>query len=164
MGDHVTATAADDVRALLDAIRRIVQSLHASSRESQMRIGLSAAQLFVLRSLKGAEGLSINDLARATFTHQSSVSAVVSRLEARGLVTRRRDRTDARRRVIALTPAGQRALRSAPGATQELLVEAVVTMSPTARRTTARALARLADAMAARRRPSMFLEPGGPRG
>ncbi len=154
------ASSAEDVRALLDAIRRIVQSLHESSRDSQQRVGLSAAQLFVLRTLAGSDGLSINELSAKTFTHQSSVSVVASRLEARRLVRRRVDRADARRRLIVLTPAGRRALEAAPGAAQELLVGAVVAMSPASRRATARALNRVADAMAVGRRPPMFLESG----
>jgi len=162
MGSHAS-TAADDARALLDAIRRIVQRLHESSHDSQGRIGLSAAQLFVLRTLERSEGMSINEVAARTFTHQSSVSVVVSRLESRRLVRRRVDRADARRRLIALTPAGRRVLQSAPEAAQELLVSAVLAMAPTTRQATARALGRLADAMAARRRPSMFLEPGDSR-
>jgi DNA-binding MarR family transcriptional regulator len=88
------------------------------------------------------------------------VSVVASRLEARRLVRRRVDPADARRRLIALTPAGRRVLKSAPGAAQELLVGAVMTMAPASRRATARALGRLADAMAAGRRPPMFLESG----
>ena len=148
------------MRALLDAIRRIVQSLHASSRDSQASTGLSTAQLFVLRTVEGPGGLSINDLAARTFTHQSSVSVVVSRLEARRLVRRRVDRADARRRLISLTPMGRRVLQGAPMAAPELLVDAVVAMPASSRRATARALERLADAMAARRRPPMFLESG----
>ena len=148
------------MRALLDAIRRIVQSLHASSRDSQRRIGLSAAQLFVLRTLAGADGLSINELAARTFTHQSSVSVVASRLEQRRLVRRRVDPADARRRLIVLTPAGRRMLQSAPGAAQEQLVAAVRALPVSSRRSTARVLGSLADAMAAAARPSMFLEAG----
>jgi DNA-binding MarR family transcriptional regulator len=158
MGAHTSSPPTDDVRALLDAIRRIVQSLHASSRDSQSTTGLSTAQLFVLRTVEGSGGLSINDLAARTFTHQSSVSVVVSRLEARRLVRRRVDRADARRRLIALTPVGRRVLQGAPRAAPELLVDAVVAMPASSRRATARALERLADAMAARRRPPMFLE------
>jgi len=162
MVSHASA-APEDIRALLDAIRRIVQSLHESSRASQAAIGLSAAQLFVLRTLEQAEELTVNEVAARTFTHQSSVSVVVSRLEARRLVKRRVDRSDARRRVVTLTPAGRRMLRTAPEAAQERLVDAVLAMAPTARQATARTLARLADVMAARRRPRMFLESGDGR-
>jgi DNA-binding MarR family transcriptional regulator len=163
MGAHTSSPPTDDVRALLDAIRRIVQSLHASSRDSQSTTGLSTAQLFVLRTVEGSGGLSINDLAARTFTHQSSVSVVVwgQGGGARVFIPGDRgrvDRADARRRLIALTPVGRRVLQGAPRAAPELLVDAVVAMPASSRRATARALERLADAMAARRRPPMFLE------
>jgi DNA-binding MarR family transcriptional regulator len=95
MGSHVSRGAAREVQAVLDGIRRIVHSLHASSRAAERRIGLSAAQLFVLRRLAETDGLSINELAEKTFTHQSSVSVVASRLEARRLVARQVDRRTA---------------------------------------------------------------------
>jgi hypothetical protein len=95
MGAHTSSPLTDDVRALLDAIRRIVQSLHASSRDSQSTTGLSTAQLFVLRTVEGSGGLSINDLAARTFTHQSSVSVVVSRREAPPRGRPRGERADA---------------------------------------------------------------------
>ncbi len=160
MGTNASS-ATRDAQKVLDGIRRIVQSLHAASRESERRLGLTAAQLFVLRSVAGEDGLSINALADRTFTHQSSVSVVVSRLEARRFVVRQVDRKDGRRRLIVLTARGRRVLAAAPSARQERLVRAVLAMRPPLRRTVARALDRMADAMAAGRRPGMFLEEGG---
>jgi DNA-binding MarR family transcriptional regulator len=158
MGAHTSATGTGDVQAVLDGIRRIVQALHASSRHTERRVGLTAAQLFVLRSLAGTKGLSINELSARTFTHQSSVSVVASRLQRRGLVARRADPEDGRRRVITLTAAGRRALSTAPAATQERLIGAVVAMTPTLRRSAIRALDQIANAMVADKRPPMFLE------
>src|SRR5437868_13846588 len=94
---------ARDVRRVLDAIRRIVQALRESSRGTERRVGLSAAQLFVLLKLSGERALSINELAARTLTHQSSVSVVVSRLLEAGMVARARSEKDARRVEIALT-------------------------------------------------------------
>lgn len=143
---------------MLDGIRRIVHGLRESSREAQRRTGLTAAQLFVLRRLSDAEHLSVNELAETTFTHQSSVSTVVSRLVARGFVTRRVDPGDRRRRRLALTRAGRAALGAAPDAAQERLIRAVQTMTPASRRSLGRALQRIGDAMEVVRRPAMFFE------
>ncbi len=63
---------------MLDAIRRIVQALRESSRAAEKRVGLSGAQLFVLQTLGESPGLSLNELAERTRTHQSSVSVVVT--------------------------------------------------------------------------------------
>jgi DNA-binding MarR family transcriptional regulator len=150
-----------EVQAVLDGVRRIVQGLHAASRETERRVGLTAAQLFVLRQLDETDGLSVNELAARTFTHQSSVSVVASRLVARRLVTRRPDARDARRRRLTLTAAGRRALARAPSSTQERLIAAVVQMTPTMRRTAGRALAAMADAIRIDQRPPMFFEERG---
>ena len=78
MGTHVSRGA--DVQAVLDGVRRIVQALRASSRWAEQHVGLSGAQLFVLQKLAETPGMSVNELAERTHTHQSSVSTVVSRL------------------------------------------------------------------------------------
>jgi DNA-binding MarR family transcriptional regulator len=157
MGSHTFRSTAD-VQPILDGIRRIVQGLRSASRDAQRRSGLTAAQLFVLRRLSEAEGMSINELAERTFTHQSSVSAVASRLVARRLVDRRQDASDGRRRLLVLTSAGRRALASMPYLAQERLVDAIQMLSPSARRQTGASLTRMADAMAVDRRPEMFFE------
>lgn len=157
MGSHTSRSPAD-VQPILDAIRRIVQGLRAASHEAQRRSGLTAAQLFVLRRLAEADGMSINELAERTFTHQSSVSAVASRLVARRLVDRRQDASDRRRHLLVLTSAGRRALASMPYLAQERLVDAIRLLSPSARRQTGASLTRMADAMAVDRRPEMFFE------
>src|SRR6476646_1676012 len=97
MGSHVSPAAPPDVRLVLDAIRRIIQFLRESSREAERRAGLSGAQLFVLRTLAESPGLSLNELAERTRTHQSSVSVVVARLAREGLVERGQAPNDARR-------------------------------------------------------------------
>jgi DNA-binding MarR family transcriptional regulator len=158
MVSHRSRTASRDVQRVLDGIRRIVQALRVSSREAERHAGVSSAQFFVLRQLAEAAPTSINELAARTFTHQSSVSVVVSRLTARGLVTARRDPGDKRRRQLTITPAGRRLLGAAPGTAQEDLVAAVTRLTPAARRAVGRALASIADGMAAARRPSMFFE------
>lgn len=154
----------EDAQGVMDGIRRIVRSLHESSRAAHQATGLTGAQLFVLRRLADGGSMSVNDLARRTFTHQSSVSTVVARLRARRLVRQTEDRRDRRKRILALTRRGHTALSRAPDAAQERLVEAVLELRPATRRTVARALDRMADTMAAARRPGMFFEGMGRRG
>ena len=43
-----------DVRAVLDGVRRIVQSLRESSRWAEKYLGMTGAQLFVLQQLDEA--------------------------------------------------------------------------------------------------------------
>jgi DNA-binding MarR family transcriptional regulator len=145
-------------RDALDALRRIVQALRESSRVAE-RAGLSGAQLFVLRTLAESPGVSLNDLAARTRTHQSSVSAVVSKLARRRLVEKRTSPRDARRAELRLSAAGRTRLARAPQTAHERLVAAVDAMSPAKRRRLVVTLDGLVRAMAlTRTRPAMFFE------
>jgi DNA-binding MarR family transcriptional regulator len=151
------ANAPSDIRAALDAFRRIVQALRADGRP---RNGLTSAQLFALQRIAEHPHLSINDVAALTFTHQSSVSVVVQRLVRRGLVAGVRARDDRRRRSLALTAAGRRLLRGAPVAVQERLIDAIRALPIADRRALARSLGAVARSVALETlpHPPMFFE------
>jgi DNA-binding MarR family transcriptional regulator len=145
--------------AVLDAIRRIVRALRESSRATERAVGIGAAQLFVLQRLAAAPGLSLNELAARTFTHQSSVSVVVSRLVDRGLVTRARGGDDGRRISISATAAGRALLARAPAAAQEQLLAGLALLGAGPRRQLADLLGRLVELMALPdKSPPMFFE------
>lgn len=136
---------ADEVREVLDSIRRIVRLLRLSSREAERKVGLSGAQLFVLQKLAEARVLSVNELADRTHTHQSSVSVVVQSLVEKKLVTRSKAAADGRRLELALTPAAKTLLRKAPGAAQDRLIEALEKLPGAARSQLAKSLSRLVE-------------------
>lgn len=129
-------------RAILDSVRRIVRAVRLASRSSESAVGLSAAQLFVLQRLSEHDGLSINELAEETLTHQSSVSVLVSKLTARRLVRRAVSPRDRRRTVISLSAKGRRALARAPEAMQVRLIAALDDLSDADVARLARLLAR----------------------
>src|SRR5690606_25249911 len=60
-----------------------------------------------------------SDLAKSVSVSQGTVTGILERLEARGLVSRTRDAGDRRRYRIALTPLGQETIASAPSPLQE---------------------------------------------
>src|SRR4029079_19507052 len=124
MGTH-TIGRTDDTRDILDGVRRIVRTLHASSRASEKSLGLSGAQLFVLQRLADTPGLSLNALAALTHTHQSSVSTVVSRLVESGLGPRAAAADDGRRLELRVSAEGRRLVARAPDAAQARLIDAV---------------------------------------
>src|SRR5512140_707526 len=97
----------EDVREVLDGLRRIVQFLRTSSLETERRSQVSAAQLFALQQVATFPGASINDLAAHTFTHQSSVSVVVQRLVDKKLVAKTTAKEDGRRVRLTITDAGR---------------------------------------------------------
>jgi DNA-binding MarR family transcriptional regulator len=120
---------APHIRAVLDALRRVVRELRLSSRDAERGAGISGAQLFVLQTLASRPASSLNDLALRTLTDQSSVSVVVGRLVDRKLVTRRASRGDARRVELSVTTAGRRLLARCPEPTQARLLEALGRMT-----------------------------------
>lgn len=114
-----------EVASVLDSLRRIVRALQRSHREAEQRWDVSAAQLLVLQQLADGSPLSVNELAERTFTHQSTVSVVVTRLVRRRLVSRTRADDDARRTEITLTPRGRALLSRAMQLAQTRLMHAV---------------------------------------
>jgi DNA-binding MarR family transcriptional regulator len=99
----------------------LVRALRVSTRLCESASELSGAQIFILRQLEAGEKLSINELAERTFTHQSTVSGVVSRLVDGGYVTRTPSQEDRRRMELSLTSKGKRILSTVPKTAQEVL-------------------------------------------
>jgi len=149
--------------AALDALRRIVRYLRLADREVEQACGVSVAQLFVLRQLAEAPGLSLAGLAERTLTDQSSVSTVVARLVERGLIARRPSRRDRRRAELRLTAHGRRLALTAPRVPQAQIIDAIRAMTPARRVTLVRSLEGLAAAIGANAVPPRMLfedEPG----
>ena len=65
------------------------------------RGGLTAPQRIVMQALVQSEGLSLKQLSAQVSLAHSTVSGIVDRLQARGLVIRRKDEADGRATVIA---------------------------------------------------------------
>jgi DNA-binding MarR family transcriptional regulator len=151
MGSHTNRPARseaspgepEDIRTVMDSIRRIVRLLRVSARASEGLVGISGAQLFVLQQLAEAGPCSINELAERTHTHQSSVSVVVSRLIERGLVSRRPSEVDGRRVEVSLSPGGQELLRRAPSMAQARLITGLRRLEPAQRAALAEGLSAL---------------------
>ena len=148
--------------SILDDLRRIVRVLRESSRAAEQAVGVSGAQLFVLRTLAQAgasSALSLNELSARTRTHQSTVSVVVKRLVQRGLISRSPSPTDGRCLQLRLTRRGQRLLERAPLAAQDRLIRGIERMKPAEQKRLAGALHELVTAMQlAQEPPVMFFE------
>jgi len=146
----------------MDALRRLVAALRGSSRVAVRDVGITTAQLFVLRQLAREPDQSINRLAELTCTRQNTVSDVVARLVERRLVRRETAADDARRVVVSLTPAGRALARRAPLTIQGELVLAFRRLTPAQRRALADSLeAWIASAGLAGLSSPFFFEPPG---
>jgi DNA-binding MarR family transcriptional regulator len=156
MGSH---TSHSDIRLVLDSLRRIVRALRLFDREAEKSIGLSGAQAFVLEKLRDARGISINELAVRTHTHQSSVSVVVQKLVERKLVRRSASAADGRRLELFLTDRGRKMLVSTPPPAQQHLIAALARLQQPRLRDLAASLTGLVTEIGLEAEPpSLFFE------
>ncbi|MEX2177232.1 MAG: MarR family transcriptional regulator [Gemmatimonadaceae bacterium] len=116
------APARADATRAMDALRCIVHALHSANARTEGNFRVTTAQLFVLRQIASAPGLSLAALAQRTRSAPSSVSEVASRLVAAGLVERCVATSDARRVELRLTRSGQNIAERAGATVQERLV------------------------------------------
>lgn len=117
-----------EIKQILDSLRRIFKAERLVSTSIEQTLGLSGAQLTVLQRIKKDETISLNDLAERTKTHQSSVSVVVSRLVDQGYLVRSKAKDDARRLEISLTEKAQDILSKAPHVIQSQLISGLLNM------------------------------------
>lgn len=141
----------------LVSIRRLVRTLRTTAVSVERETGLSTAQTFVLQLLLEAPAESMNELAERTSTDQSSVSVVVSRLEAKGLVSRLASATDARRTQVVITNAGVALMHRKPPTVQERLTRALTGMPPSSLELLASELNRLVALMGADEEPATLI-------
>ena len=88
---------------LAQASSRISREFHREVEAS----GLSVTEWRVLASLSGSDGESIGTLAQLALTKQPTLSKVVQRMEADGLVERTGVRRDRRQTLVRLTRKGR---------------------------------------------------------
>lgn len=81
-------------------------------------LGLTYPQYLALLVLWEADGITVKDLGNRLFLDSGTLTPLLKRMEAAGLVARQRDATDERLVRVSLTEAG-RALRQQAGAVQE---------------------------------------------
>ncbi len=98
----------------LIALRRILRALDSNDRAIARSSGLSNAQMLVLHALADTGHEMPRDIARRLGVSQATVTALIDRLEARGLVRRERRQADRRMVWVILTEPGRALLDAAP--------------------------------------------------
>ncbi len=88
-------------------LARAFDAVERHSRASIARFGLGTTEFGVLEVLYHKGELPVCDVQRRILVESSSTTYVVDKLVKRGLVRRRRSRTDRRVVRLALTPAGR---------------------------------------------------------
>jgi DNA-binding MarR family transcriptional regulator len=140
--EHQSAVqAAQAIVGLLRALRR---DLLSRSRSGFVRSGLTAAQLGVISLLAAHDSMTLTELSRELALGHSTVSGIVDRLAAKGIVQRTPSPEDRRYTRIALTEDARR--QGGPlGAADpnSRLVELLANATPEERRTIGEGLALL---------------------
>lgn len=135
MGSHILVDLMPEALSshshiILNALRRLVSSLHVASRQTEKQLGVSTAQLFALQKLQDGQKRSLNELALLTHTHQSSLSVVVRKLVDKGLIQSSTAPSDSRRLMLSLSAKGRRMLDKAAASAPDRLLQAMAEMDP----------------------------------
>ena len=96
------------------ALRKIQRMTELASKRLAQTAGITPSQMTVLRMLDEQGEISAGRVAEATQLKHATITSLVDKLEARGLIARRRCDTDRRRVWLNLLPAGKEALSVAP--------------------------------------------------
>jgi DNA-binding MarR family transcriptional regulator len=107
-------------------VMRIIRTEMRSHRTPDLSVPQFRALLYVNRHA----GASLSDVAEHLGLTLPSVSKLIDKLVARGLITRESAADDRRRMVLTLTPDGQGALRAAAQATETRLADRLAALSP----------------------------------
>ncbi|HSR91974.1 MAG TPA: MarR family transcriptional regulator, partial [Gemmatimonadales bacterium] len=138
-----------DITSIVVGLRRIVRALEVYSHEVRRTYGLTAPQLWALKTLAKTGPLTTGQLAQVLLIHPSSASLLVDRLERRGLVNRVRLQNDRRFVRIELTERAVSLCAVAPEPTQGRLLYGLGGMPSKRLRAIRRAVDDLVGAMEA---------------
>ena len=107
---------------LATSIMRVQQLVLASLDAAVKPFGITFArfEVLVLLSFSRSGSLPLNKVGERLMVHPTSVTNLIDRLEAQGLVARETDAADRRRILASLTPAGQRVLKLATAALNDI--------------------------------------------
>lgn len=103
----------------LIAMRRILRATELQSKKLAKVAGLTPSQLLMLQFLDEPGEATAGDVAKAVKLSQATVTALIDKLQNRGLVTRRKSETDRRRIYVVLTDAGREILDTSPDLLQD---------------------------------------------
>ncbi|MFP4518103.1 MAG: MarR family winged helix-turn-helix transcriptional regulator [Oceanicaulis sp.] len=109
---------------ILIALRRIIRAVDLRSKTLVKETGLTAPQLVVLQALARSGPIKPSTLSRNVSLSQPTITAILDRLTASGLVKRAKSDTDRRAVLAELTEEGSAAAARSPQLLQAGFIEA----------------------------------------
>ena len=104
---------------VLITLRQIIRAAEMHDKSLSKSIGLTLPQLVAMQTLHDEGALTVGTLAKEMNLTQATVTSLVDRLVAKGLVERRKSTEDKRRVVVAPTQPGLDLLDQAPMTLQD---------------------------------------------
>lgn len=136
-------------RDVLRSLRRIIQAVDLYSRRLASQHGLTGPQIVCLREVQRNGPMNPGYLARRVSLSPPTVSGILDRLEARGLLTRERRSEDKRQVLVQLTRQGRALLSQTPPSLQELFTRRLNDLPESRRSAIAEALRHVVELMEA---------------
>ena len=134
----------------LIALRRILRATELYARDLAHAVGLTPAQLRVLQIVDEKESVTPKALATQMGVSQATVSALVDKLVAQGLVERVPSEHDRRQTNVTVTKDGHARLEDAPDALQQRYVRKFLELADWEQAQLVSTLERVADMLDAR--------------
>src|ERR1700688_3397321 len=123
-----SAVATYPLGPILDFLRllwSIEHGLQRMSKRMEHQLGVTGPQRLVLRVVGRFPGLSAGELAHIVRLHPSTITGILQRLVARGLLARERDPGDSRRARLRLQPRAVPYTRNSPGTVEKIVTQAL---------------------------------------
>ena len=119
----------EDLDRIVETIIYLFTESRRLSKDEASRYGVTPTQLSVLKLLHEIGDLSLGTLSREIRAHNSTVTGIVDRMEAAGLVERARSAEDRRVWIIRLTQQGKKVAEKARVSPWDTLRHALASLS-----------------------------------
>lgn len=100
--------------AALTALRKILHAAEVENRKTAAATGLTPSQVLVLRQIGARDSITPGTVAATLGFGQATITNIVDRLVALGLVTRTRSEHDKRQMILRVTEEGRAKLYASP--------------------------------------------------
>jgi MarR family transcriptional regulator, organic hydroperoxide resistance regulator len=117
------------VLEFMQALWAVDHELQSSSKRQEATTGVTGPQRLVIRIVGRFPDITAGQVSEILHLHPSTLTGVLKRLEAHGLLERRADPADARRARLALSPQG-RSIDAVRGGTVEAGVRRALAKLP----------------------------------
>lgn len=149
-------------REVLIALRKIIQAIDLHSRNLSKKYGLTGPQLVILQEIASKSQISVTELGRAISLSQGTVTDILSRLEKKGLIFKKKSENDKRRIELYITDDCERLLEQAPPPLQETFLEQFDAISDWEQMMILSSLQRLVEMMEAKKIDASPILASGP--